>query len=64
MSDATLLPPSSSALERALDFANAGRLAALSATIPELWSIERCPEPLLGHLAWSLSVDEWDDGWT
>ncbi|MGR3484071.1 MAG: phage tail protein I [Paracoccaceae bacterium] len=64
MSDATLLPPNATALERALEAVAAARLGAIGLTFADLWSAERCPAHLLGHLAWSLSVDLWDEAWS
>lgn len=60
---ATLLPPSSTPLERALDQAAAARLAALPSVIASLWNADTCPAALLPYLAWAMSVDEWNDGW-
>jgi phage tail P2-like protein len=63
-SDLSLLPSSSSALER--------ELAALSARLDEIdpavistiWDAWRIPAALLPWLAWALSVDLWDDAWS
>jgi phage tail P2-like protein len=60
---ATLLPPSSTALERAVDRSAAARLAALPSLVTSLWNAATCPAALLPYLAWALSVDEWNDGW-
>lgn len=60
---ATLLPPSSTAFERAADQAAAARLAALPALVNGLWNAATCPAALLPYLAWALSVDEWNEGW-
>lgn len=60
---ATLLPPSSTPLERAVDLTAAQRLAALPAVVTSLWNAETCPAALLPYLAWAMSVDEWNDGW-
>lgn len=32
--------------------------------IADLINPERCPENLLPYLAWSLSVDKWDENWS
>lgn len=64
MSTATLLPPNASALEVALDKAVAGRRATLPSIVPSLWNANTCPQPLLPYLAWSLSVNEWDEKWS
>lgn len=60
---ATLLPPSSTPLERALDQTAAVRLSALPSVVASLWNADTCPAPLLLYLAWAMSVDEWNDGW-
>ena len=60
---ATLLPPSSTPLERALDQTAAARMAALPSVVASLWNADTCPAPLLPYLAWAMSVDEWNDGW-
>ncbi|HJW26435.1 MAG TPA: phage tail protein I [Rhodocyclaceae bacterium] len=63
MSDpATLLPPSSTPLERALSRAM-GRFNPPS-VIPTLWNPDTCPISVLPYLAWALSVDEWDEAWS
>lgn len=60
----TLLPPNVSRLERALDQAAAQRLGALPSLVPSIWNADTCPPALLPYLAWSLSVDEWDNTWS
>lgn len=32
--------------------------------IADLINPDRCPERLLPYLAWALSVDKWDEGWS
>lgn len=57
------LPPNTTPLERAI----ARACAALEETpvpINDLWSPDRCPVDLLPFLAWSFSVDRWDDNWS
>lgn len=61
---ATLLPPNSTPLERAVDRSMAARHAALPALVPSLWNADTCPAALLPYLAWAVSVDEWDEGWS
>lgn len=62
MSDPSILPPNSTALERALE-------GALHVGDPDLLPLSQimnpdtCPEHLLGWLAWSFSVDVWDPRW-
>ncbi|MBI2306099.1 MAG: phage tail protein I [Rhodocyclales bacterium] len=58
----TLLPPSSTALERTAA-RTAGRFNP-ARIVPTLWNADTCPAALLPYLAWSLSVDEWDDKWS
>ena len=59
----SLLPPSSSPLERALEQVYASRLASIERDIKNLWSPVRCRLDLLPYLAWALSVDYWNDAW-
>lgn len=63
MSAASLLPPSSTPLERATDQSAAARFATLPAVVASLWNADTCPAALLPYLAWSLSVDEWNEQW-
>lgn len=60
---ATLLPPSATAFERALDQSAGARIAALPSLVASLWNADTCPAILLPYLAWALSVDEWNDDW-
>ncbi|WP_432239908.1 phage tail protein I [Herbaspirillum robiniae] len=57
------LPPNTTPLERALARACAV-LAETPVPIRDLWSPDRCPVDLLPFLAWSFSVDRWDDEWS
>jgi len=59
----SLLPPTSTALERALDLLAAMRVDAIEAPLRALWRAEACPEELLPWLAWALSIDAWDPAW-
>ena len=59
----TLLPSNATPLERALASVLA-RISDVPVPIADLWSPARCPVALLPWLAWALSVDEWDSGWT
>lgn len=58
----TLLPPSSTPLERAL----ARTMGSFNHPrfVPSLWNADTCPEAFLPYLAWALSVDEWDERWS
>ena len=58
----TLLPPNSTAQERALE-ASVERMATLPVHIDRTWDPTRCPAKLLPWLAWALSVDEWNAEW-
>ena len=58
---ATLLPNNSTALERAVEGANAESTAI---TLRTLYNPDTCPAHLLYQLAWAWSVDRWDDGWS
>ncbi|MFM2091074.1 MAG: hypothetical protein RLZZ127_1563 [Planctomycetota bacterium] len=55
----TLLPPSATAQERALDLATA-RVGDVSVPLRTLWDPDTCPASLLPWLAWALAVDAWD----
>ncbi len=60
MSD--LLPPNSTATERALAEAMAS-LGELPVPVRDVWSAETIPARYLPWLAWAYSVDEWDTAW-
>lgn len=57
-----LLPPYRGAAETAIAGAVHGRVHA-DKDLPAVWSPEACPAHVLAHLAWALSVDDWDEGW-
>lgn len=59
----SLLPPNSSALERALEAATARVGDVPIGTAATLWDPALCPAGVLPWLAWSLSVDSWDSAW-
>lgn len=59
-----LLPPNSTTLERAVDRAVGARHVALPSLLPSIWDADTCPAALLPWLAWAVSVDEWDEGWS
>ena len=59
----SILPPSSTATERALELSLA-RPEALPVDAASLWTPETCPASFLPWLAHSLSVDDWDAGWS
>ena len=58
----TLLPPSATPFERALEQALA-RIEDVPVPVDTLWDPHRCPAALLPWLAWAWSVDEWDPDW-
>ena len=61
----SILPPGSSSTERALAAVEAQRVEALDASvIGDLWNPYKCPAHLLPWLAWTFSVDMWDDSWS
>lgn len=63
MSDrATLLPPSTTEAERALEQAT-GRLEDVPTPQRSLWNPDTCPVELLPWLAWALSLDSWQPYW-
>ena len=57
-----LLPPSATPQERALAGVS-GRLENLPVPYRDLWNPDRCPLELLFYLAYTFSVDQWDDQW-
>jgi len=63
MSDASLLPPNASPLERNLSQLTA-QISAIPAPFTALYSIDECPVPFLPWLAWSRRVEFWSTSWT
>lgn len=61
MTTNSLLPPNASKHERDIE---AVISPPLSFPNRDLWNPEKCPEHLLPHLAWALSVDNWDSSWS
>lgn len=59
----SLLPPNATAQERALAEA-AMKLLDIPVPIKTLWDPDTCAAAMLPWLAWSFSLDEWDDNWT
>lgn len=57
----SLLPPASTALERAIEQTQARFAPDLS--VSTLWDADTCPDAFLPYLAWAMSVDEWDQNW-
>lgn len=60
---ATLLPPATTPLERALAQV-CTQATDLQTQIRELWSPADCPVDLLPWLAWAFGIEEWDGRWT
>lgn len=59
----TLLPPNATTLERALE-AGVSRISAIVTPIDTLLDPARIAAQWLPWLAWGLSVDAWDSGWS
>ncbi|KAB0476530.1 phage tail protein I [Vibrio chagasii] len=60
MTGKSLLPPNASKHEKDVE---AVISPPLSFPNRDLWNPDKCPEHLLPHLAWALSVDNWDSSW-
>lgn len=60
----TLLPPNSTALERAFDQLTGNAIDALSVPVGDVWTPARCPTDLLPFFAWGVSIDIWDTNWS
>ena len=61
----TIAPTPASLPERRLDAAGAERLGRVPAALPAgAWDADQVPAEYLPHLAWALSLDEWNPGWT
>lgn len=63
MTHPSLLPPGSTALEKALEQVAAG-LLDIPTPIRTVWSPDSCPIGLLPWLAWGLSLDNWSSDWS
>lgn len=59
----SLLPPNVTRLERALE-ATGARLSDVPVPLRDIWNPATCPAYLLPWLAWGVSIDFWDAGWT
>jgi phage tail P2-like protein len=60
---ASILPPSATAQERAIDEACEARIDGIGSPLRTLWNPETISADLLPWLAWALSVDVWDPQW-
>lgn len=58
----SLLPPNSTALERAVEAADA-QLLGIPMVHHLLWNPWTCPAEFLPFLAWTVSVDTWSSDW-
>lgn len=63
MSYATVLPPASTPLEKALEQV-AARLTDLPAPVRDVWSPSACPISHLPWLGWGLAISHWKTSWT
>lgn len=59
----TLLPPSATAFERAIEGAMARYEDGREVPIRELWRAADCPANLLPWLAWAYAVRRWSPDW-
>ncbi len=59
----SLLPPSTSALERAIEQVLAERLESIERDLKTYLDPWQCRVDLLPYLAWEMSVDYWEDEW-
>lgn len=60
---ASLLPPSASTLERALEETLGCRIDDIPVNLQSLWNPNTCPLAFLPFLAWTYSVDVWNENW-
>lgn len=58
----SLLPPNATRIETAY-VTSGGRILDADPPVEMVWDAWRCPSKYLPYLAWSLSVDQWDDSW-
>ncbi|MBQ0714182.1 MAG: phage tail protein I [Paraperlucidibaca sp.] len=61
MTRLSLLPPNSTALERAFESVTGNEQIPAADT---LWNAATCPPEFLPWLAWSIGVETWDTTWT
>ena len=59
-----MLPPNSTALEQACDTTQSIRGQGIDVPVRDLWNPDKCPAVVLPWLAWAVSADEWDPGWS
>jgi hypothetical protein len=58
-----LLPPNASPFEQAMGLTLASRFPLPVHLVSDVLNPDRCPAHLLGYLAFSLSIDLWDESW-
>lgn len=63
MTYATVLPPASTPLEKALEQV-AARLTDLPTPVRSVWSAADCPATHLPWLAWALAISHWKSDWS
>src|SRR3546814_1020517 len=63
MSHISILPKSSTPLERKIAEANADIELVDSTVIVQVTRVESAPVEFLPYLAWEVSVDRWSDAW-
>lgn len=59
----SLLPPSASSAEQALE-GSIERISDVPVLVRSMWNPATCPSAILPWLAWAFSVDQWDPTWT
>ena len=57
----SLLPPSSTPVERALEHAR--QFEPHDRLVPTLWNADDCPAPFVPFLAYAHQVEEWNSDW-
>lgn len=62
MNKSLLTPKASDFLRRAE--VGTQRISDIPVDLRKLWNPDECPVPLLPNLAWALSVDRWEKGWS
>ncbi|ACZ76651.1 MULTISPECIES: phage tail protein I [Dickeya] len=63
MNKSPLLPPGSSTLEHAVATTGAS-VENVPIPLRQIWNPDTCPVELLPYLAWTWSVDRWDESWS
>ncbi|ACT06675.1 phage tail protein I [Dickeya chrysanthemi Ech1591] len=63
MNKSPLLPPGSSSLEHTVATTSAS-LEKVPIPLRQIWNPDTCPVELLPYLAWTWSVDRWDESWS